>query len=591
MCGIFGIVSKKNIVEDTLLGIANLEYRGYDSSGIGYFNNGKISVIKEVGEIKNLISAVHDKNISSTTAIAHTRWATHGAPTKENSHPFVSENGEFCLVHNGIIENYEELKTLTNSAYSSDTDSEVILKLIEKDYDGDLLQTLRKVCNQLVGSYAIAVLSKYNPDTIYVAKHISPCVIGVGNNEIRLSSDINGIGNVNYVNILENDNIAILSPTKVEIYDKNLNIIELEKIKRPVNATIDKGGFNHFMRKEIYEIPATIKNTCLNYSDIADMLDTLPFEVLKTTVNILIVGCGTAYHAGLVGKKLLEKYTKLNIQCEIASEFIYSNINIQKDTLAIFVSQSGETADTLKALQIAKEKGCTTLAITNVKNSSITFSADYCIYTYAGAEVAVASTKAYIGQLTILYLLSAYFSQDINLFKNIHYQLNELAINLDINSLESIAIDIANDIYKEHDIYMIGRDFDHILAMESSLKLKEISYIHSEAYPSGELKHGTISLIENETFVFVFLTEKHLIEKSVSNALEVISRGAKVITVSNYDINIPSTHLNIKLNTNNESSMPIVAVVLMQLIAYHTSIKKGLNPDKPRALAKSVTVE
>ncbi len=591
MCGIFGIVSNKNVIDDTLEGISNLEYRGYDSAGIGYFDNNKISVIKEAGEIKNLTSSVINKTISSTTAIAHTRWATHGAPTKNNAHPFLSENEDFCIVHNGIIENYKELKSMTDSTYTSETDSEVVLKLIEKYYEGDMLYTFRKVCNMLKGSYAIALLTKYEPNRIYVAKHISPCVIGVQINETKVSSDINGIGDVEYVHILNDDNIAILSPDRVDIFDENLEPIELEKIKADQQKAYSKRNFDHFMRKEIYEIPTTIKDTCMYYSDIDDMMESVPLDIIKNTKNILIIGCGTAFHAGLVGKKLLEKNTNINIQCEIASEFIYSNKYILKDTLAIIVSQSGETADSLKALQIAKSKGCTTLAITNVKNSSITFIADYCLYTYAGIEVAVASTKAYIGQLTIFYLLSAYFSQDLNVYKEIYNKLNVLALNIELDKLEDIATSVANKIYNEQDIYMIGRDFDYITAMESSLKLKEISYIHSEAYPSGELKHGTISLIENGTFVFVFLTEKELLEKSISNTLEVIARGANVITISNYEIALSNAYLNIKLNGTNDLLMPINAIILMQLIAYHTSINKGLNPDKPRALAKSVTVE
>lgn len=591
MCGIFGIVSNKNVIDATLEGISNLEYRGYDSSGIGYVDNNKISVIKEVGEIQNLISSVKEKNISSTTAISHTRWATHGSPTQNNAHPFVSDNGEFCLVHNGIIENYKELKSITKSSYTSDTDSEVVLKLVEEYYNGDMLHTLRKVCDMLKGSYAIALLTKYEPDKIYVVKNISPCVLGMGQNETKVSSDINGIGEVEYVHILENNNISILSPNKVEIFDENLELIELEKIKVDQQKSFSKGSFDHFMRKEIYEIPATIKNTCMYYSDINDMMDHLHFDIIQNTKNILIIGCGTAYHAGLIGKKLLEENTNLNIKCEIASEFIYSNINIHENTLAIIVSQSGETADSLKALQIAKAKGFTTLAITNVKNSSITFVADYCLYTYAGTEVAVASTKAYIGQLTIFYLLSSYFSQDLTRYKMTHKHLTELSLTINLKDIEDIASQIADKIYDEHDIYMIGRNFDYITAMEASLKLKEISYIHSEAYPSGELKHGTISLIEKGTFVFVFMTEKQLIEKSISNALEIIARGANVITISNHDIDLTSACQNTKLNIPNDSLMPIVSIILMQFIAYHTSIKKGLNPDKPRALAKSVTVE
>lgn len=589
MCGIFGIVSNKNIIKGTLTGISNLEYRGYDSAGIGYIDKDKISVIKEVGEIKNLITSVDQINPSSTTAIAHTRWATHGSPNKENAHPFVTSDGRFCLVHNGIIENYAELKNTTNSTYTSTTDSEVILSLIEKYYNGDMLSTINYVCRLLKGSYALAILSAYEPNKIYVCKNISPCVVGVGENGSRVCSDINGIGKVEYAYILGDKNIATLCPDSIHIYDDELNEIHLNQVKIDYSSSNSLGEYHHFMRKEIYEIPATIKNTYLNYSTFNSLKNSLPD--LNQFNNIIIIGCGTAYHSGLIGTKILELNSNLHIRCEIASEFIYSNTYIDSKTLAIFVSQSGETADTLKALQIAKNRGATTLAITNVKNSSITFHADYCLYTYSGSEVAVASTKAYIGQLTIFYLLGAIFSNNEKTYEKIIRDLTSLSVNINIPTLENTAIDISNDIYNQHDVYMVGRDLDFVTATESSLKLKEISYIHSEAYPSGELKHGTISLIEDGTFVFVFMTEKDLIEKSINNALEVISRGGKVITISQYDISIPEVYKSIKLSKFDDYYMPLYSIVLMQLVAYHTSIRKGLNPDKPRSLAKSVTVE
>ena len=595
MCGIFGMVGKNNVVPMVFNGISNLEYRGYDSAGIAYIKNNKISCVKQTGEISNLQKSINFNKEISNICIAHTRWATHGKPTINNAHPFVTKNGKFCLVHNGIIENYLELKKGL-SGFTSETDSEVILKLIEKHYNGDMLKTLNKVCNMLKGSFALAIICSDYKNQIFVAKRVSPCVVGICAEGAKVCSDINGIGKVNYAYVLNNDNFAVVSLNEIKIYNNNLEQINLKKVKVSVQEKNGLGKFKHFMQKEIYEIPNSITNTLNYYSSFNLISKSLPVSLIKKTKNVIIVGCGTAYHAGLMGRKILEENSNINIKNEIASEFIYSNFTPQKNTLMFFVSQSGETADTIKALKIAKQKGLKTVAITNVKNSSICFEADYCLYTFAGNEVAVASTKAYVSQLVMFYLLSAYIKQinenlNCDMVVEIANNIRSLANNINVNILNKTASLIAQDIYKSQSLYMIGRNFDYVTALEASLKLKEISYIHSEAYPSGELKHGTISLIDSNTFVFAFLTDKKLIEKSVSNVNEIISRGAKVILVSQYNLNLSGAYKNIKLKQFADYFMPLNVIIIMQLIAYHVSLLLGLNPDKPRALAKSVTVE
>ena len=596
MCGIFGMIGKSNVVSSVLTGISGLEYRGYDSAGIGFIDGKKIKVIKQAGEIKNLISEVENAPPTSKICIAHTRWATHGKPNKVNAHPFVSLNKDFCLVHNGIIENYMELKQNLNCKFVSETDSEVVLRLIEKHYNGDMLKTLVKVCGMLKGSYALAVISSLEPDKLYVAKMVSPCVVGISESGAKVCSDINGIGKVDYAYVLNNNNFAVLTSNDIEVYNEYLEPVKLKKINVEQNNLNNKGKFKYFMQKEIYEIPSSISNTVNHYQSVEQFNNSLPRGLIKKTKNIIIVGCGTAYHAGLMGRKILEQNLNLNIKNELASEFIYSKSVPLKGTLMIFVSQSGETADTLKAVKIAKQHGLKTLAITNVKNSSISFEADYCLYTAAGAEVAVASTKAYVSQLAMFYLLASYFKVVINNESNDLVaaeakQLKDISKQIDFAKFNSVAQKTANDIYLSQSLYMIGRGCDYVTALESSLKLKEISYIHSEAYASGELKHGTISLIDNNTFVFAFLTDKELLEKSLSNVNEVISRGGKVIMLSQYNIKNNKVYKSIKLNHVDDFYMPLVVIVIMQLIAFHVSLLLKLNPDKPRSLAKSVTVE
>lgn len=615
MCGIYGIVGDK-AVEKTLQGIKKLEYRGYDSAGISFFNyefklstdipkylkniscfkNG-LNIIREEGDISKLEKIINSLKPKSKLAIGHTRWATHGKPSIANSHPHHSENGDWVVVHNGIIENYIELKQeLKGLKFYSETDSEIVAKMLSYNFDGDVLNTIKNVCSRLNGSYALAILYAKNPNKIYVAKSNSPCVVGYSKDIGIVCSDISSIEKIENLYVLPNQTIAEVSAGNINFFDYNLNKIELSKFSGfTIDSSEELGKYSHFMLKEINEIPTAIEKTVVDYNTIEKIRKSLPKKVIKNTKEILIIGCGTAYHAGLMGKRLLEEVCGIKTDVDIASEFRYKNYVPHKNTLAIFVSQSGETADTIKAVKLCKAYGLTTVAITNVKNSSICFEVDYCLYTNAGKEVAVASTKAYNCQVAMFYLMAAYFKavsidQDDLIFEEAK-QLVDVAKQIKSNKINNICMDIAREIKDSKSLYMIGRTVDYYLSLEASLKLKEISYIHCEAYPAGELKHGTISLIDNDTFVFAFLTQKHLKDKTINNAVEVASRGGKVILFTNQKIENTNFYKIVNLPKLSEFYMPLLLVTYTQLIAYYTSVYLGNNPDKPRSLAKSVTVE
>lgn len=616
MCGIFGYVGI-NAIEHTIKGLKSLEYRGYDSAGIAFLSstfklndniknfkdcvfdlkNG-FNIIKQSGEINKLEEIINVLKPKSDIVIGHTRWATHGKPSILNSHPHYSENGKWIVVHNGIIENYLDLKKeLSNVKFVSDTDTEVIPNLLSKHFNGDVLETIKLVCHKLIGSFALAIINTNNPNNIYVAKQNSPCVIGYGKGYGVVCSDINSVGKTEHLFNLENNQFACVGKGEVKIYNNDLQIVNVKEIKtNSKQVETDLKDFNHYMLKEINEIPSAIKNTVVNYNTFEKIKKTLPKKVINKTKNILIIGCGTAYHAGLMGKAILEETIDIKTDVEIASEFRYSNYKPNKNTLAIFVSQSGETADTLKAIKLCKAYGLTTIAITNVKNSSICFEVDYVLYTSAGKEVAVASTKAYNCQVTLFYLISAYFKAVKTEMEGCVFEeskkLIEIADVIKSVNTNKISNLVADKIKDCKSVYMIGRGLDYYTALESSLKLKEISYIHSEACPAGELKHGTISLIDKNTYVFAFVTQPIIKEKSLSNIQEVVSRGGKVVLLTQFKIgNANDFNHIIKLENVNEFYMPLVSVVYMQLIAYYTAILCGNNPDKPRNLAKSVTVE
>ena len=613
MCGIIGYIGKKKATPILINGLLRLEYRGYDSAGIATVESDKIAIMKDKGRVKNLENLKGINDLNGTIGIAHTRWATHGKPSKENAHPHYDNNNTFAVVHNGIIENYHDLKEfLIKKGYTfySQTDTEVIPNLIHyyytKDYNHDNLQVLRavhKACMDLQGSFGLQIISTFMPDNLIVVRKDSPLVIGKGNGENYVSSDIPAILSFTKDFYLLNDyEFAVLSRDKIDFYDINLN--KIEKGVKTIDwdaSSADKNGYKDYMLKEIYEQPNAVRETI--GSRLPDNepcnFDDLKFtkEFLSKINKIYIVACGTAMHAGLSGKIAIEKLCKIPVTVDIASEFRYRNPIIDENTLCIYISQSGETADTIAALKLAKSKGATTLAISNVIGSSITREADYCIYTHAGPEIAVASTKAYTSQVVLLDILAIYFAEilesaSIFELKELKKEMLSLPAKIE-NALKSAnrIKEFAKNIYQEKDVFFLGRGVDYNTALEGSLKLKEISYIHSEAYAAGELKHGPIALIENSITVISIITDKALVEKTISNIQEVITRGAKTLVITNQEL--PSNNIDtiITVPDTNVLFSPILAIVPLQLLSYYISKEKGLDVDKPRNLAKSVTVE
>ena len=536
MCGIVGYVGHRDTKKVILQGLKTLEYRGYDSSGMALMSKGEIIVKKKAGRIQNLIDSMENQNYSSEIGIGHTRWATHGVPSDKNSHPHYSMDKSVAVVHNGIIENYQTLKKeLEERGYifSSDTDTEVISQLIQDMYNGDILDTVLKVLKKLEGSYAIGVLHKNHPDKLICAREHSPLVVGIGENENLIASDVSAL--LKYtkdVYYLEDGDIAILKSNGIEFFDKEKNSVKREKKYIEWNLEqATKCGYPHFMLKEIFEQPQAVKETFNKrvHNNKSDFSDVLNYEDIKNIDKIYIVACGTAYHAGLQGQFALQKIAKLNSIADIASEFRYNDPFIDNKTMVIFVSQSGETSDTLAALKEAKKKGALTVAITNVVGSTISREADKVIYTMAGPEIAVASTKAYTTQVTIFYLLALYIAE---LKKSISEKEYKEYISEIKNMPEKIQAILDNcekikpsaEYFKDKTSgFYIGRGLDYKIAVEGSLKIKEVSYIHTEAFASGELKHGTIALIEDRIPVVVIATQKNLIEKSVSNRKGVYS--------------------------------------------------------------------
>mgnify|MGYP003305831044 CR=1 FL=1 len=608
MCGIVGYIGTKKASPILIDGLLKLEYRGYDSAGISTMENGYISNMKDKGRVKNLYNLHGINDLSGTIGIAHTRWATHGKPCKENSHPHMDNSNTFSVVHNGIIENYQELKEfLISNGYHflSQTDTEIIPNLIHYYYkkEKDLLKSVHLACMDFKGSYAIQVLCKDYPDTLIVARKDSPLVIGVGNEEHYISSDIPAI--LSYTKrfyLLNDGDIAKLSKDNITFYDYNLSPIkkELKNIEWDVSAC-EKDGYEDFMLKEIYEQPKSVretigsrlkKNENVNFDDIG-----FTKETLEKFNKIYLVACGTAMHAGLAVKPILEKLCHIPVIVDIASEFRYRDPLIDENTLCIFISQSGETADTIAALKLSKKEGATTIAISNVIGSSITREAHFTIYTHAGPEIAVASTKAYTSQITLLTLLTLYFAEVLeaapaDIIDSIKEELLLLPEKISEVLKDSQKVkNFAHKVYTEKDIFFLGRGTDYTVSMEASLKLKEISYIHSEAYAAGELKHGPIALIENGITVVGILTDPHLVEKSVSNLQEVITRGAKTFIVTNQNLNTKNYDEVITIPDTNPLISPILSIIPLQLFSYYISKEKGLDVDKPRNLAKSVTVE
>ena len=613
MCGIVGYIGEKKAYPMLLTGLTALEYRGYDSAGIASIEDDKICVMKDKGRVANLNNIRGINKLSGTVGIAHTRWATHGKPSKENAHPHMDNSETFAVVHNGIIENYTELrKFLTDNGYKflSQTDTEVIPNLIHyhfsKDTNDDenkFLRSVQSATKDLKGSFAIEVLCNLYPDKMVVVRKDSPLVIGKGLTGYHIASDIPAL--LEFTRdfyLLDDYEFALIEKNSIKFYNSDLveNSKELKNIEWDSSAA-EKNGYEDYMLKEIFEQPTAIRETIgsrlklgepCNFSDI-----NITKEYLSTINKIFIIACGTAMHAGLTGKKFIENLCNIPVEVDIASEFRYRNPIIDEKTLCIFISQSGETADTIAALKLSKSKGAKTLAVSNVIGSSITREADYTIYTHAGPEIAVASTKAYTSQVVLLGILAIYFAEilestDSETLENLKKDIFDLPKKIETSLKASDEVKkFAKKISKEKDVFFIGRGSDYNVALEGSLKLKEISYIHSEAYASGELKHGPIALIEKGITVISILTDKNLLEKSISNIEEVITRGAKTFIVTNQDIENSNFDNVVKIEDTNPLLSPILSVIPLQLLAYYISKDKGLDVDKPRNLAKSVTVE
>ena len=606
MCGIVGYVGAKNCTEVLLDGLSKLEYRGYDSAGISVVEKGEIKTVKAIGKLQNLADKLSEDNSpKGTCGIGHTRWATHGEPSDINAHPH--GNATVSIVHNGIIENYMEIKSfLITKGYEfiSQTDTETVAKLLDFYYDGDPVLAISEVLGEVRGSFALGIVFKDFPDTIYAVRKESPLIVGVSNNASFIASDVPAILKYtkNYY-LLESEEIAVLTKDNVEFFGLHKEKIEKEILVADFDMeSAEKGGYEHFMLKEIHEQPTAIKNTInarIKYGmpDISE--SGLTDEMLKNFNNIFVVACGTAMHAGVVGKYVIEELARVSVTVDIASEFRYRNPIISENDLVIIISQSGETADTLAALRLAKEKGAKTLAIVNVVGSSIARDADMVLYTRAGLEIAVASTKAYSVQIALMYLLAfklAFVRGQIDETecKSLTRQLVETPKVIEdfLNKKDNLQY-IASKLVVTDSLLFIGRGLDYAMSMEGSLKLKEISYIHSEAYAAGELKHGTISLVTENMPVIAVATQKKLFEKTISNIKEVKARGAKVILLCHDDVEVGKDIANhtVKLPSVNDILMPLISVIPLQLIAYYTAALRGCDVDKPRNLAKSVTVE
>ncbi len=606
MCGIVGYVGKRGAVDILIDGLACLEYRGYDSAGVAIYENGNISVYKEKGRLSNLSKAINNKSCNSTIGIGHTRWATHGSPSKINSHPHTSSSSKVAVVHNGIIENYKNLKVfLTEKGYNflSQTDTEVIPNLIDYFYDGNPLNAIKSATDMLEGSYALGIMFQDQPETIYAVRKDSPLIIGLGNCENFIASDIPAIlSSTKRIHQIDDGEFAVIKQDSVQIFSNTLNPITKDVITINFSAeAAQKCGYDHFMLKEIYEQPTAIHNTLSGRinSNLEITYDDISKNFITQSKKIYIVACGTAYHAGLVGKFVIEHFAGIPVEVVLASEFRYNNPLLDAETSVIVISQSGETADTLASLRMAKKAGAKVVGITNVVGSSVAREADYVFYTYAGPEIAVASTKAYTTQLVALYLFAA-FAGDVTKYRS-SKELDQFKRDiLSLPKLTEKVLDINDNIKKlaefikdESDIYFLGRSLDYCVALEASLKLKEISYIHSDAYAAGELKHGPIALIEDSTVVITIISNPEIAAKTVSNVNEVVARGAVTLGVTAENINDIGINFDKSVTIPCVSTWlaPVTSIIPLQMLAYYVSVYKGIDVDKPRNLAKSVTVE
>jgi glucosamine--fructose-6-phosphate aminotransferase (isomerizing) len=609
MCGIVGYIGNRNVRDVIVGGLAKLEYRGYDSAGIATLDEGKITVVKSVGRLANLEDKLETTPVGGHLGIGHTRWATHGRPSDENAHPHQDCSGRFAIIHNGIIENYLSLREELiekGHEFKSETDTEVVAHLIEELYNGDLLSTMVAVGKRIKGAYALVVMTKDEPDTIVAMRKASPLIIGLGKGENFIASDIPAV--LEYtrdVYVLDDGEMAVVHKDSVACYTLAGEPVQKDVLHVTWDAVAaERGGYDHFMLKEIHEQPKAIRDTMTgriapDYSRV--VLNELKWDAdfAKAIDRIHIVACGTSWHAGLVGKAVIEKLARIPVDVEIASEYRYRDPITTDNTLIIVISQSGETADTLAALRDAKARGRRVLAITNVVGSSVAREADDVIVTWAGPEIAVASTKAYTTQLIVLYLLAVYFAQERGLISAGEIRDILTAMGTLPQAAEQV-LDSAPQIrkfaeeYKDaHDTFFIGRGIDFSLSLEGALKLKEISYIHAEAYAAGELKHGTLALITEGVPVIALVTQSDLYEKTLSNIKEVKARDAFVlgITFVGDEELQKSVDDVIYLPKVMPLLAPIIAVIPLQLLAYYAAVARGNDVDKPRNLAKSVTVE
>lgn len=590
MCGIIGYIGKERPIEILINGLKSLEYRGYDSAGIALKSKDEIEVIKSVGKIVNLEEKVKCRElIPSHLGIAHTRWATHGKPSEENAHPHTV--GKVTLVHNGIIENAEELREKLKKegvTFNSETDTEVVAALINKYYENNQVEAINKALNEVKGSYALGILFQ-GSDCLYAVRKDSPLIVGLGEDENFIASDIAAI--IDYTNkyfLLEENEIAKISKDKVEITKDGEKVAKQLQTTNMEKDAKDKCGYDHYMLKEIMEEPVVLEKTFKPYLEDLDKLpDLTKYE------EIHVVACGSAMYAGMIGKTLLEEYANTKVEIDVASEYRYKNVIYDRKTLVILISQSGETADTIAAMRKAKENNVETLAIVNVKTSTIARESDKQIFIEAGPEIAVATTKAYILQVGIMALLAYKTALTKGLVKENDKVLEEAEklprLIKEVLDRRDEYKKVAKEIYNKEDIFFIGRKIDYATSMEGSLKLKEVSYIHSEAYQAGELKHGTISLVEEGMPVFAIVTDDTIKDKTVSNIEEVKSRGAKTIIISNEKWQ--TEDLQVTVPKISPYFQPILIVPTLQLIAYETAKLRGCDIDKPKNLAKSVTVE
>ncbi|MDQ0063073.1 glutamine--fructose-6-phosphate transaminase (isomerizing) [Paenibacillus harenae] len=610
MCGIVGYIGKRDSQDILIEGLKKLEYRGYDSAGIAVFTKNGLEITKSKGRLANLEDKLKGDPLEGSVGIGHTRWATHGKPSDVNSHPHTDNSAKFSVVHNGIIENYLDLKdelAAKGHVFVSETDTEIISHLIAEEYDGNIVEAVQRAVKRMRGAYALGVLTEYEPERLVAVRFASPLVIGIGEGENFIGSDIPAIlEHTRNVYILDDGEMAVLTRNGVELMTTEGEIISKEIFHVDWDlVTAEKAGYDHFMLKEIYEQPKAYRDTMLgriaddNKSVFLKEL-TMTSEYIKSIRKVHIVACGTAYHAGLVGKSVIESLARIPAENDVASEYRYRSPIITPDTLVIVVSQSGETADTLAALREAKRNGARVLAITNVVGSSVAREADDVIVTWAGPEIAVASTKAYTSQLIAFYLFGLHLAgvlgtQEQSAVEELIAGLHQLPEQVESILEQSVVLkQVAESISHHKSLFFIGRGVDYAVAQEGSLKLKEISYIHSEAYAAGELKHGTLALIEDGIPVIALVTQEALYEKTLSNIKEVKARGAHVLGIANAGFEAEAAKSVDELFTIPKTLpllTPALSVLPLQLISYYASLALGHDVDKPRNLAKSVTVE